>query len=45
MFSEAHDLLFRWDPMYVDARDRMRALAPFALFQSYISNRDLSNVD
>ena len=32
-----NDVECRWDPMYVDAKDRMRALAPFALFQSYMS--------
>jgi D-galacturonate reductase len=27
----------RWDPIYVDARDRIRALGPFSYFSSYMS--------
>ncbi len=41
--AEANEVLVamevhkRWDPIYVDARDRIRALGDFSFFQSYMS--------
>ncbi len=41
--AEQHDVLVamevhkRWDPIYVDARDRIRGLGDFSFFQSYMS--------
>jgi D-galacturonate reductase len=41
--AEKHNVLCcvevhkRWDPMYVDARDRIRALGPFSFLQAYMS--------